>query len=175
MSAPMYVPLVLMTMPWLILLSVVAPSLGCEVSVLIGSCLLLVVISVTGTAQALLKGRHFTPTSIVWLQEDGAVVIMSIHSWSSLPMLGQVILYNGPLPSPKLLRVVSMRIEWRNIAQPLPYLELDTPVYCTLEQLLSLSTHHHTLYPSDHWSTPPLVPHCGWSHPLVLGILLYSL
>ncbi len=50
-----------------------------------------------------------------------------------------------------------------------------TWVYCTLKQLLSLSIHHHTLYPSDHWGTPPLVPHCSLSHLLVLGILLCSL
>ncbi len=34
---------------------------------------------------------------------------------------------------------------------------------------------YHTPCPSDHWSTPPLVPHCGWSHPRVLGFRWYNL
>ncbi len=56
------------------------------------------------TAQASVKRKHLTPT---WAQDEEAVVIMGVHSWSSLPIIGQVILYNGPLPSPKLLRVAS--------------------------------------------------------------------
>ena len=66
------------------------------------------VTSLIGTAQASVKGRHLTPTSIEWVQDDGADLIMGMHSWSSLPVLGQVISYNGPLPSPKLLRVASI-------------------------------------------------------------------
>ncbi len=73
--------------------------------------LLSVVAPLEGTAQASMKGRHLTPTSIEWLHLNGAGVIMGTHSWSSLPVLGQVIVYNGPLPSPKLLIVASMRIE----------------------------------------------------------------
>ncbi len=64
-----------------------APSLGCE-----------------ETAPTSVKRRHFIPT---WAQDEEAVDILSTHSWSSFPVLGHSILYNGPLPSPKLLRVAS--------------------------------------------------------------------
>ncbi len=67
MSAPI-VPLVRVTVLWVVLL---APW--------------------EGTSQASVKGRHLTPTSIEWLHLDGADVIIDIHSWSLLPVLGQVI------------------------------------------------------------------------------------
>ncbi len=69
------------------------------------------IISLTGTGQTSIKGRHLTPTSVEWLHLDGADVIMGVHSWSSLPVLGQVISYNGPLPAPKLVIAASTMIE----------------------------------------------------------------
>ncbi len=108
MSAP-NVPLVLMTVLWKILLSVVAPSLVCEVSVLIGGCLLLVVIFVTGiTPLVSVKGRHLTPTSIEWAQDD--CVIMRLQSLVSVSVVWQVTLYTGPAPSPKEWAVASIII-----------------------------------------------------------------
>ncbi len=64
MSAPS-VPLVLMTVLWVTLLSVVAPSVGGEVSVLIGGCLLLADISLTLLFPSVLAGVHFAIVGVV--------------------------------------------------------------------------------------------------------------
>ncbi len=58
MSAP-DVLLVLMAVLWVILLFVVAPSLGGEVSISMVGCLLLVVISLTFSSPPILAGVHF--------------------------------------------------------------------------------------------------------------------
>ncbi len=50
----------------------------------------LVITSLTGTAQASVKGRHLTPTSIEWAQED---------SWIQLELsLRQLNGYTEPAP-----------------------------------------------------------------------------
>ena len=96
MSAP-NVPLVLMTVLWVILLSVVVPLFGCEVSVIVVGCLLVVVISVTGTAQASVKEKHFTPTSIEWAQDDSWIYWIQLEM--SLSDVRQLYVYTKPAPS----------------------------------------------------------------------------
>ena len=75
MSAP-NVPIVLMAVLWVILLSVVAPSLGCE-----------------GTELVSVKGRHFTLTSIEWAQDDSWIQLEI-----SLSIVVQLYVYTEPAP-----------------------------------------------------------------------------
>ena len=49
--------------------------------------------SLTGTAQASVKGRHLTPTSIEWAQEDSWIQLEM-----SLSIVGQLSVYTEPVP-----------------------------------------------------------------------------
>ncbi len=161
MSAP-NVTLVLMTMLWLILLSVVAPSLGCEISVLIGGCLLLVVISVTGTAQASVKGRHLTPTSIECAQEDSWIQLEM-----SLSVVGQLCVYTEPAPPLNWCSVASVQSYVCTEYDQVTHCRLVALVYCTLDQLYCLSIPGCILSPIDHCGISLVCLHWTWTHPLV--------
>ncbi len=135
----------------------------------------------TRTAQASVKGRHFTPTSIEWVQEDSWIQLEI-----SLSIVRQLYVYTEPAPPMNWCSVASvievckvmccvLRKQNTYNYDQVTHCRLVVLVYCTLEQLYCLSIPGCILSPIDHCGISLVCLHWLWTHPLVSWLHQYCI